>query len=118
MLEELAQAGLIGVTEMNEQERNKIACRKKLIDVIVRMGYPPEFGAAIAAELGTESTMQRMIGYLHNAKPRTAEEIADEMLAICDDRDRWVQKKKAEYYNSKYNELLYYGLGNDDKTDA
>ena len=59
--------------------------------------------------------MSRMIGYLHHAKPRTAEEIADEMLAILDDRRRWVNKKSAEYYNSKYNELLYYGLGDDEE---
>jgi hypothetical protein len=57
-------------------------------------------------------TLRRMIGYLRNARPRSAEEIADEMLTICDDRERWRKKKAAEFYNSKYNELLYYGLDN------
>ena len=33
------------------------------------------------------------------------------MLAIVDDRDRWAKKKANEYYNRKYNELLYHGLG-------
>lgn len=78
------------------------------------MGYPEEFGAAIAGNLRTEKTMSRMLGYLRNAHPRSAEEIADEMLAIMEDRERWIQKKSAEFYNSKYNELLYYGLGEDD----
>ena len=55
--------------------------------------------------------MSRMIRYLRNANPRSAEEIADEMLAIMEDRNRWVQKKEAEYYNAKYNEMLYNGLG-------
>ena len=88
---------------------------RALVETIVRMGYPEAFGIAIADNLRTEKTMSRMIGYLHHAKPRTAEEIADEMLAILDDRQRWVNKKSAEYYNSKYNELLYYGLGDDEE---
>ena len=49
-----------------------------------------------------------MIGYLKSAKPSSPEEIADEMLAIMEERERWIQKKEAEYYNQKYNELLYY----------
>ena len=85
--------------------------RKELIRTIEKMGYPESFGAAVAGSLGTEKTMARMIRYLKNAKPRSAEEIADEMLAILDDRERWIKKKTAEYYNEKYNELQYYGLG-------
>lgn len=44
------------------------------------------------------------------AKPRNAEEIADEMLAISSEINAWRKKKEAEYYNSKYNELLQDGL--------
>lgn len=93
-------------------ERTRI--QGELVRTIARMGYPEEFGMAIAQNLRTEKMMSRMIGYLKSAKPRSAEEIADEMLAIMEDRERWVQKKTAEYYNSKYNELLYYGLGEDE----
>ncbi|MBO5998208.1 MAG: hypothetical protein J6P87_00810 [Lachnospiraceae bacterium] len=89
----------------------------ELVQTIVKMGYPEEFGKAVANNLRSEKTMSRMIGYLHHAKPRSAEEIADEMLAIMDDRERWIRKKEAEFYNSKYNELLYYGLGNDEEED-
>ena len=32
------------------------------------------------------------------------------MLAIMSDRERWIQKKEAEYYNSRYNDLLNNGL--------
>jgi hypothetical protein len=56
-----------------------------------------------------------MIGYLRHARPRSAEEIADEMLAIMEDRERWIQKKSAQFYNSKYNEILYYGLGDEEE---
>lgn len=89
--------------------------RSELVKTIAGMGHPKEFGELIADSLGTEKTMSRMIGYLREAKPRSAEEIADEMLAICDDRKRWIQKKELEYYNGKYNELLYYGLGQEEE---
>ena len=87
------------------------AAYRDLIETIVRMGYPEELGKAVAKNLGSEKTMRRMTAYLHSAKPRSAEEIADEMLAIMSDRERWIRKKKAEEANARYNELLYYGLG-------
>ena len=62
---------------MDERER----ITEELIKQLVKMGYPAEFGAAIANNLRTEKTMSRMIRYLRNANPRSAEEIADEMLA-------------------------------------
>ncbi|MBQ7535095.1 MAG: hypothetical protein IJT43_05680 [Stomatobaculum sp.] len=95
---------------MKANEKRRLEIRSELIGEIVRLGHPEEFGQLIADSLGTEKTMSRMIGYLHHAKPRSAEEIADEMLAICEDRQRWIRKKELEYYNGKYNELLYYGL--------
>ena len=80
--------------------------KRQLIDILVRMGHPAELGEAIANNLRTEKPMTRMIGYLLSARPRSEEEIVDEMLAIMSDRDRWVQKKEAEFYNAKYNEYL------------
>ena len=88
---------------------------RELIGAIARMGYPEEFGKIIAKNLGSEKTMRRMTAYLYSAKPRTAEEIADEMLAIMSDRERWIAKKEAEAANARYNELLYYGLDDDDE---
>jgi hypothetical protein len=91
--------------------------RLELIKQIVHMGYPEAFAAEIAKQLGTEKTMDRMIRYLHLAKPRSAEEIADEMMAICEDRARWQKKKAAEYYNVRYNELLECGLGTEEEPE-
>ena len=90
------------------------AAYRDLIETIVNMGYPEEFGRAIAKNLGSEKTMRRMTAYPYSAKPRSAEEIADEMLAIMSDRERWIKKKEAEQANAKYNELLYFGLGQDE----
>ena len=80
--------------------------RRQLIDVMTRMGFPSCLGEAVADNLRTEKPMSRMIGYLLSAQPRNEEDIVDEMLAIMSDRDRWIQKKEAEYYNQKYNEYL------------
>ena len=65
---------------MSAQESWKAAYRE-LLAKIVQMGYPEEFGKAIARNLGSEKTMRRMTAYLYSAKPRSAEKIADEMLA-------------------------------------
>ena len=81
-----------------------------LTETICKMGYPQELADMIAKNLGSEKMMNRMTGYLLHAKPSSAEEIVDEMLAIMEDRERWIKKKQAEYYNGKYNELLYNGL--------
>lgn len=83
---------------------------EELIRAIVSLGHSTEFGEQIARNLGSERAMQRMIGYLHHARPRSAEEIADEMLSIMDDVNRWKQKKETEYYNERYNILLNEGL--------
>ena len=80
--------------------------KRELIDILIRMGFSAELGEAIAANLRTEKPMNRMIGYLLSAQPRTEENIVDEMLAIMSDRDTWIRKKEAEFYNQKYNEYL------------
>ena len=79
----------------------------RVVEAIADLGYPGEFGAVIAKSLGSVSTMERMAGYLRRMRPTSVEEIADEMLAIIADRDRWVEKKQNEFYNEKYNEWLY-----------
>ncbi len=47
----------------------------------------------IAKQPGSPKAMSRMMGYLVNVRPRSAELIVDEMLAICSDIDRWREKK-------------------------
>ena len=84
--------------------------REELICELIKMGYPAELGELIADQLRSEKTMYRMLGYLRQAQPDSVEEIVDEMLSISSEVERWRAKKTAEYYNSKYNELLYYGL--------
>ena len=95
------------------QERAKLY--EQLVKSVMRLGYPREFGQQIAGNLRTEKAMSRMIGYLSHFKKISAEEIADEMIAIMEERQMWMNKKAAEYYNGKYNEMLYRRFNNDDE---
>ena len=79
------------------------------------LGLPRELVMSDVRELGPRSgdiPCEEMFGepISEHSGRKSADESADEMLAIMEDRERWIQKKTAEYYNSKYNELLYYGI--------
>lgn len=100
---------------MSDRMSSKERARNNLISQMQRMGYPYEFAFLIAQELGSEKAMGKMSGFLRNAGPVRMEAVADEMVAILEDRQHWIEKKTAEYYNRKYNELLYYGLDSEDE---
>lgn len=68
----------------------------ELLEAVVELGFPAEFGVALAAGLGGEWSMRRMIGYLRGARPRTMEQVADELVAITDERARIVERKMSE----------------------
>lgn len=80
--------------------------RNSLVETIKQLGFPGELGAEIAKNLGSIRAMNRMISYLNYEKPRSAEIIVDEMLAICGEIDAWRNKKDSERANAKYNEML------------
>ena len=87
----------------------------ELKQVLLKRGYPEEICSAIAGELNTDYTAGMMLGYLgyYNCPP--LEELADEMFAILDQRNRIVEKKKAEHYQQGINIMLNYGLGTEEK---
>lgn len=91
--------------------------RRDLIIAIEELGFPSELGILVADHLRTEKPMYRMLSYLRQMQPDNAEELVDEMLAISAEVERWREKKTAEYYNSQYNELLYYGLDDDENSE-
>ena len=100
---------------MTEKQIEWSRKRDELVMAIKKLGFPKELGEQIAKQLGSPKAMDRMLAYLYNVKPRTAELVVDEMLAICSDIDSWHNKKAAEEANVKYNELLNYGLGTDEE---
>lgn len=91
------------------------AVYEELVDTIVRMGYPEEFGILIADSLKGEKSMARMSSYLHQFRPTSAEEITDEMLSILEDNSRWREKKISEFYNRKMNKLMNEGPLDEDE---
>ena len=89
--------------------------RDELVDAVKRLGFPRELGEQVAKQLGSPKAMDRMLAYLYNVKPRTAELIVDEMLAIRAEIDAWRDRKEALDANARYNEMRYYGLFDSDR---
>ena len=84
--------------------------KERLISELKTLGFPKELGDEVARQLGGIKAMARMIAYLKSVKPRSAELVVDEMLAICSEIGAWRKKKEAEEANSAYNELLDEGF--------
>lgn len=95
---------------MSEVTREWARKKEELVSAVVSLGFPAELGEAIAKELGSPKAMDRMLGYLIKVKPRKAELIVDEMLAICSEIEAWREKKASEAANASYNEMLRKGF--------
>ncbi|HCI73413.1 MAG TPA: hypothetical protein DHV42_02595 [Lachnospiraceae bacterium] len=87
-----------------------ISTKDKLVRSVERLGFPASLGEAAARHLGSPKAMERMISYLDYVKPKSEELIVDEMLAIRSEVDAWKEKKASEEANTRYNEIMYYGL--------
>ena len=77
----------------------------ELIAAIVELGYPEEFGLVLAGELRSDNAIRRMTAYLRSSGFQPPEQIADEMLAICEQRDRWIERKKSEWAEARMTEV-------------
>ncbi len=75
-----------------------------LYKLMLRKGYPEDFTRLICAELNTDFTAERMISYISRGKHRL-EDVADEMLAIRDLRDRIRDKHISEHAQASVNRL-------------
>ena len=95
---------------MTSTQKDWIEARDKLVFEITKLGFPEELGIEAAKNLGSPKAMHRMIVYLQNIKPKKAELVVDEMLAICSEIEEWRKKKENEEANAKYNDILRYGL--------
>lgn len=89
-----------------DQRSEWIAAREALMGGLASLGFPEEMAEPMAKQLGSPKAIRRMTSYLYQAKPRSMEEIVDEMLAICADFEAWRNKKASEEANSRYNEFL------------
>ena len=80
-------------------EKNKL-----LYELMLRKGYPEEFSRLICAEMNTDFTAEKMMHYVSGPKKRL-EDVAGEMVAIKDLRDRLVNKHISEHANRSINNL-------------
>ena len=80
---------------------------KQLYDLMLRKGYPEEFSRLICMEMNTEFTAEKMMYYVYGEKKRL-EDVADEMVAIKDLRDRLINKHISEHANISINNLYRY----------
>lgn len=95
---------------MTGAQKEWIEARNQMVSEITNLGFPEELGNEVAKNLGSPKAMHRMTVYLKNVKPKKAELIVDEMLAICSEIEQWRKKKESEEANAKYNDILNYGL--------
>lgn len=75
-----------------------------LYELMLRKGYPEEFSRLIYAEMSTDFTAEKMMSYVSGPKKRL-EDVADEMVAIKDLRDRLISKHISEHANNSINRL-------------
>ncbi len=73
---------------------------------MMKRGYPEVFCDEVTKNLNTDWTAQRMIGYLSHYQKLRLEDIADEVLAILNDRNRIMDKKATEEANIRWNEIM------------
>ena len=91
-----------------------IRARDELVKIVVWLGFPKELGNEMAKNLGSPKAMHRMQVYLENVKPKKVELVVDEMLSICSEIEGWRDKKTSEEANANFNEIMYYGLTDDE----
>ena len=97
---------------MTDEQKTWLIAKNRMMDALTKLGFPEALGDQIVKNLGSPKAMDRMTCYLNNVKPKKAELVVDEMLAICSDIARWRDKKESERANAVYNEVLYFGLEN------
>ena len=97
---------------MTEDQKKWVIAKGRMMDAMKVLGFPEALGDELVKNLGSPKAMDRMTSYLKNVKPKKAELVVDEMLAICSDIARWRDKKESEWANAAYNEILYFGLEN------
>lgn len=79
---------------------------KHLIQAVTEAGFPAEFGEILASELGGPWSLRRMSAWIYRARPTSMEQVADELVAILEERHRIVDKITTEQANAGWNEFL------------
>ena len=90
---------------------------QKVYNVMLYLGYPESFALLIAREMSTEYTAGRIIAYFGRAGKPPLEEVADEMLAIQADRDKFVDKHINQHAQEVINRVYAERRSGDDEEE-
>lgn len=60
--------------------------------LLVSLGFTKEFAFVVTSMLDTPFVAHRMLRHLRNARPRSETAVADELVAILEERAKYVQK--------------------------
>lgn len=99
---------------MADGKEEWVRARKELIEAVTELGYPEALGNEIAKNLGSEKAMRRMTAYLWYVKPKSAEIMVDEMLAIQSEIAGWREKKASEEASARYYGMRRQGFGEEE----
>ena len=89
--------------------------RDRLVREVTALGFSRELAELMARQLKSPKAIDRMASYVCQARPRTEEMLADEMLAICAEIDAWREKKQSQEAQARYSARLYHQRwGSDD----
>ena len=103
---------------MKEHQMIWARSRDSLTDALTQLGFPGELGDLLARQLQSPRAIDRMTSYVRQARPKSMEMLADEMLAIRAEIDAWREKKASQEAQAHYNAMLFYGgFGEDDEEE-
>ncbi len=81
---------------MTPNQRAWSMARSRLGAAVASLGYPEEFADLLARQLGSPKAIERLAGYMEQARPASVEMIVDEMLAIRAEIETWRAKKEGQ----------------------
>ncbi len=91
---------------MTPNQRIWAQARDRLARAVTALGFPRELADLLAGQLQSPRSIDRMTSWMEYVKPRSMEVIADELLAICSDRDAWRAKAEAREAQAAYSAWL------------
>lgn len=95
------------------KDNNKAALEKSrdVYNALLSKGLPDELCSEIAYKyMNTDYTATRMLGYLYRMAEPSVEMVIDEMLAILEDRNRFVKKHEMQQAQAAINKIYNEGL--------
>ena len=103
---------------MNDNQRLWARSQDRLVEAVTSLGYHKELAELLAGQLGSPKAIDRMTGYVLQARPNSEEMLVDEALAICDEINAWRERKTSMEAQARYSAMLFHGIlgqgGNED----